>query len=167
MHFTFEQEQEFASKFYHRGYENPIEASGCYCPDINGFDINCSSILTRLIQEAGRYCEQYASDLFFDWTQIDRLLSDGCMQTQSFLFGFRESGVDHIAFILSKGTDPCYEYQYRSVWKLDVVREKDSDPYCQSRNKLTMRLYRVGCPSSHLVRKFIEKCRKEDTGEQI
>ena len=41
-----------------------ITETGSYNPLEGKWEINYSSILTRLIQEAGRWCEYYASDLF-------------------------------------------------------------------------------------------------------
>ena len=62
--------------------------------------INYSSILTRLIQEAGRICEYYASDLFIEWRSIVEALEDGTIETGSYLFGFRDSGVDEAKSVL-------------------------------------------------------------------
>ena len=66
------------------------------------FEINYSSILTKLIQTAGRICKYYASDLFIDWNAIERELTNAEYEGGKFLFGFRESGVDGNAFVLSR-----------------------------------------------------------------
>lgn len=51
------------------GYFNTLQGN---------WEINYSSILTKLIQEAGRWCEHYASDLFITWKHnIDKKLDDG------------------------------------------------------------------------------------------
>lgn len=91
----------------------------------NEFDINYSSILTKLIQEAGRWCEYYASDLFIDWASLMDKLHNHAYNGGTFLFGFRKMGVDHTGYILSNLSDGRSTDYYRSVWRLDV--EIDSD----------------------------------------
>ena len=44
-----------------------IRENGSYSPSKGKWEINYSSILTKLIQEAGRWTERYASDLFLGW----------------------------------------------------------------------------------------------------
>ena len=101
-------------------------------------NINYSGILTRLIQEAGRYCEHYASDLFIDWeafvNYLDRDPKAG--DNRTFLFGFRQNGVDHDLFIFSRfNNDGIYaRNEYRSMWRLDIDVTDD---------ELTMTLGRV------------------------
>ena len=87
------------------------------------YEINYSSILTRLIQEAGRFCEHYASDLFIDWQEITEMLDaapDIIHETK--LFGFRQMGVDHKAFVYSRyeNSGNNARYNYRSMWRLDI-----------------------------------------------
>lgn len=104
-------------------------------------EINCSSILTRLIQEAGRWCRRYASDLFIDWRSIDRGLENGTLESGTHLFGFREDGVDHTEFVLSRydrNHGICNEY--RSIWRLDITIE-DAEPSYMRR--VRMKLYEV------------------------
>ena len=105
-------------------YKRDIHTASGYLSSYSGkYEINTSGILTRLIQEAGRYCESYASDLFIDWKAIeDRIYSNDAMFL-SFLFGFRQNGVDHNTFILSRFNDGMYshpEMEYRSMWRLDI-----------------------------------------------
>ena len=91
------------------------------------WDINYSSILSQLIQWAGRFTESYASDLYIIWKyNVDRKLDDENLESYSLLFGFREMGVDDQ--ILG---DPEYtvveshikenRYYYRKVARLDVT----------------------------------------------
>lgn len=92
------------------GYFNPLEGK---------WEINYSSILTKLIQEAGRWCEHYASDLFIIWKyNIDKKLDDGTMDTERFVFGFRKDGVDHKEWYELHKNDIG---RYRAVWFLDVT----------------------------------------------
>lgn len=92
-------------------------------------NLNLSAILTKLIQEAGRWCERFASDLFVDWGAIlhhlDQLDPDS--ENRSFLFGFRKDGVDHTEWVLSRFNDcgPAAMHIYRKIYRLDVwVRDR-------------------------------------------
>lgn len=92
---------------------------GCFDLLEGKWKINYSSILTKLIQEAGRWCEYYASDLFITWKyNIDKKLDDGTMSTEQFVFGFREDGVDHKEWYELHKNDIG---RYRAVWFLDVT----------------------------------------------
>lgn len=91
---------------------------GCFNPLKGKWEINYSSILTKLIQEAGRWCEYYASDLFITWHDIDKKLDDGTMGTEQFIFGFRDNGVDHKEWYELHKNDVG---RYRAVWFLDVT----------------------------------------------
>lgn len=118
--------------------EPAITASGY------GTDLNYSSILTRLIQEAGRWCKSYASDLFIDWHSIDSAIRSGGLESGAHLFGFRESGVDGNSFILSRydqlncNSDPGAVY--RAIWRLDIFVDNDTE---DGRQRIRMSLYEV------------------------
>ena len=110
-------EKDFSTKTY---YSRVIEAEG------RDFEINYSDILTKLIQECGRLCEHYASDLFITWSRIMRELENRTMETSSYLFGIREMGVDHTEFVLSRcnnGSRACYAY--RKIYRLDITIQDD------------------------------------------
>ena len=108
------------------------------------FDINYSSILSKLIQECGRLCERYSSDLFITWNSIEEKLKEKTMKTSVYLFGIRESGVDHNDFILSRyNTDGFLaKYQYRKIYKLDITVNDDY---------IGMELYEIERPYSEKV----------------
>ena len=73
-----------------------ITETGSYNPLEGKWEINYSSILTRLIQEAGRWCEHYASDLFVQWKyEIEQKLDNGTLETNTFVFAMYNSGVCH------------------------------------------------------------------------
>lgn len=116
----------------------PIVETGRFSSSSGRYEINYSGILTRLIQEAGRFCEAYASDLFIDWQTVEAFINDiGDGETGYFLFGFRQYGVDHTEFVISRYTNNCYRdpaKEYRSMWRLDVSAEY---------SELTMTLGRV------------------------
>ena len=103
--------------------------------------INYSSVLTRLIQEAGRICEFYASDLFIGWRTIAESLEDGSVETGSRLFGFRKSGVDEARSILywRNETSRALPDHYSTIWRLDI----DVELIAPGRERVKMKLYRV------------------------
>lgn len=114
----YEIEKDFLTKTYD---SKVIEAQG------RDFDINYSSILTKLIQECGRLCESYASDLFITWNDIVQKLKDKTMKTSVYLFGIREMGVDHNEFVLSRyNNNGCYaKHEYRKIYRLNIIVEGD------------------------------------------
>lgn len=106
--------------------------------------INDSDILTALIQAAGRYCERYASDLFITWDSVrDSLekIENGDGNAETFLFGFRENGVDHNAYILSRyNQDSRFaRYEYRAMYRLDITAGRGE----YGENTIEMKLSRV------------------------
>lgn len=88
--------------------------------------INSSTILTKLIQEAGRWCESFASDLFIEWELFLKRLDSADYAGERLAFGFRQMGVDHDSFIECKVNDTAYggleavRNEYRAIWVLDV-----------------------------------------------
>ncbi len=96
-----------------------IIEKGSYNTYERKWEINYSSILNRLIQEAGRWCEHFASDLFVLWKyNIDKKLDDGTLDTENFVFAFRQGGVDGNSYYEKRKGE---HYYYRSVWFLDVT----------------------------------------------
>lgn len=107
-----------------------VRANGYKASD-GSFEINTSDILTKLIKLAAKNCDSYASDLFIQWKyNIDKLLENGEMQTQYFVFAFRDGGIDHKDWWELHKNDPHY---YKEVWFLSVVIYE---------NKITMNLHR-------------------------
>ena len=88
------------------------------------FDVNCSGILTKLIQEAGRWCENYASDLFVDWMCLMENFVDKDFKGGNYLFGFRKDGVDNTSSILTHFNNGGRN-GYRAIWRLDVKVKND------------------------------------------
>lgn len=105
----------------------------------NRIEINLSEIYTILMQEAGRWCETYASDLLHDIDNIKRALdypdewektgrfqkTENGNDSVYFRFGFRADGVDHkeyIEFAMKNEHEKCH--YYRSIWDLRI--EKDA-----------------------------------------
>ena len=78
----------------------------------NPVNINISDITTFLIQNVGRYCDRYASDLLISHealiNTINNLNPD--RKTEYMWLGLRESGVDGIAYIIANIKDHSPEY---------------------------------------------------------
>ena len=105
-----------------------ITDNGRWSTTWNRYDVNYSDILTRLIQEAGRYSERYASDLFIDWECLMEKMKDRDFSGGVYLYGFRRDGVDHRNFVLSRYSNNGKIYaekEYRSMWRLDIKCEDD------------------------------------------
>ena len=87
-------------------------------------DLNWCEIQTKLIQLAGKLCDRYASDIIIDINSVQKFIDNGNESCkENFLFGFREFGVDHKAFVVSRGIDSP---EYREVWELSVSKEDDA-----------------------------------------
>lgn len=87
---------------------------------VGRFGVNYTSIQSRLIQEAGRWCKRYASDILYDLSEIERELGSPNLEKSTHFFGFRENGVDHAEFILSRLNGGSPKEVYRAVWKLEI-----------------------------------------------
>lgn len=108
-----------------KALKGTIEAEGKYVVEtkVDGsqsysWSINTSDILTKLIQEAGRLCDRYASDLFIDWEEINKGLEHGSIKKGTYVFAIRDDGIDHKTWYEKHKND--YNY-YRAVWFLDVI----------------------------------------------
>lgn len=114
--------EEFMEKL--RPIGTPIRADGYWSTYENHWDINYSSILTRLIQSAGRFCKNYASDLFIDWMNIESQLTGENTYYEGkyeYLFGMRKQGVDHASYVLSNANNGKYLNDYYSeLFKLTI-----------------------------------------------
>ena len=94
-----------------------ITASGYYYRNIDHIEVNDSSIWTRLIQEAGRKCDNYASDLLIDYESYKRDLPKFVKRgdNHEWQFGFRQMGVDGASFVAARKLDG---YSYISEFTL-------------------------------------------------
>lgn len=102
------------------------KSQGYWSDDAGRFDVNYSSILTHLIQSAGRWCENYASDLFIDWCEITSCLKDPDFLGGTYLFGFRKNGVDGESYIISNAENGknLSDY-YREILRLEINIENN------------------------------------------
>ena len=116
-------------------YPEPLTETGQWYE--GKYNINYSSILTRLIQEAGRWCEDYASDLFIWWKCVIRETETREERVnKTFCFGMRANGVDSANAVQRSLTNSglCRDHYYRAVWMLDVTK---------SGNIMKMELYKL------------------------
>lgn len=95
------------------------------------WEINWTSIQSKLIYLAGRYCDRFASDINIDVFTIMKQLEHRVLKSGTHLYGFREDGVDSNSFVINRYSRQ-YEYsnlygaQYRALWRLDIeVRDGD------------------------------------------
>ena len=83
------------------------------------WNINYSRILSELIFIAGRYCENYASDLFIIWQSLEERLKNPDYKGESLILGFRENGVDKNETIISN-----YDKNrlcYRKIVSIEII----------------------------------------------
>ena len=83
--------------------------------------LNMSEIYTKLIQEAGRICEHFASDILIDIESVEKWIC-GCSKSEyapargiSFCFGFCKMGVDHWEFAKNRTNSELYK-----IYRLDL-----------------------------------------------
>ena len=120
-------------------YENDIRESfsnGAFVSEIQ--NCNFSSEWSRLINEAGRWCESYASDILIDFESIkaylERLKNGEESEGREFWFGFRQMGVDGLSFIQSRTEREYASHVYRAVWRWSfTVEEREYVPYIVSK----------------------------------
>lgn len=131
-----------------------IEATGAWENDIFSsgkcWNINYSDILTFLIQKAGTICKNYASDLFISWNSLEKEMKEQGQEYTGgkYLFGFRESGVDHNSYVLSRLNNYGVEGLKRDIKELYVleVSVKESDVYYMG-NEIKMQLGKINMDS--------------------
>lgn len=99
-------------------YDNPYNFS-------NPVNINISDITTFLIQNVGRYCDRYASDLLISHESLINTINNlnPDRKNEYLWLGLRESGVDGIAYIIASMKDHSPEYiaaYYRKVFCIKI-----------------------------------------------
>lgn len=118
--------------------ETVMDANGCFVESYpyskeGRWNINYSGILSDLIRKAGRYCKHYASDLFIEWESIKNCLDDPNYEGGIYLFGFREMGIDHDAWIQCilddtwKSPREAIKYNYYEIMMLVVKTDRENN----------------------------------------
>lgn len=113
--------EDFFRELFDQLGEDGKKASG-EKSESGSYEINWTGIISTLIVEAGKSCKHFASDVFYDLLRIEEQLKQGEVLEDFHLFGFRESGVDHGAYIVNKLKDSSmYGYNiYDSIWGLEL-----------------------------------------------
>lgn len=99
----------------------------------NAKNLNMSDIYSRLIQEAGRWTLNYASDILYDIKEISDYIKDPKAETAYFPIGVRRNGVDGYNFIISRlldtrsGLHPYVysEHIYNSLMAVKITSTPD------------------------------------------
>lgn len=86
------------------------------------YNPNMSSIYTKLVQTAGRYCERFASDIIIDIDCVKDAIES--QESKDFYFGFRSNGVDHNPYIENQDS-MILPYYYHKVLKLEIKFDFD------------------------------------------
>lgn len=112
----------------HNGQKITVEGQ-IYRSSYNGelaTNINFSDIFTELIQAAGMGCEYYASDMFYNLTEIHKAIQS--LDNKIFYIGIRDYGVDGNGFVKSRlenssiyGTD-----NYIKLYRCEVKTDETS-----------------------------------------
>lgn len=78
-----------------------------------------ADITDELLRALARDVERFQSDILIDIRSIESGLNNGSFKEA--LFGFRECGVDHAAFVNSRGID---SEEYKDVYRLTYAIEE-------------------------------------------
>lgn len=107
----------------------------------NSNNINLSSIETILIQNAGRFCEFYASDVLYDIQAMHEFTKDvKTNDEQIFIFAMRNSGIDGCSFLTSRIEDTTsrtdfYKLIHDYYRKILAVKITKKDGYIKAEIK--------------------------------
>lgn len=99
---------------------------GCY-------SINISSILTKLIQDTGRFCDTHADDILFDLEDIVKIAKHGVENMIPHVtvkaVGIRASGVDGAEYIFNNMNNNWHDDYYRRIYGIKITHlvEHDED----------------------------------------
>lgn len=125
-----EKEYEYLNKAFAKTKECIATASG----DIGV--VNLANIQTILIQNAGRFCEHYASDVLYDIIAIsDEATIPKAKENDTeeliFTFGIRQQGVDGNGYITARLKDTSNPYKllrdyYRKILAVKMIKTKDN-----------------------------------------
>lgn len=98
--------------------------------------INLSTIATKLIHEAGRWCEQYASDVIISWDSVRNAVkrhfeTPDMITDDIVVFGFRQSGVDCNSFVSSRCNSAIasmkHSLEYMKIYAVKIFDVPDYD----------------------------------------
>ena len=97
---------------------------GCY-------SINISSILTKLIQDTGRFCDTHADDILFDLEDIVKIAKHGVENMRPNVIikavGIRANGVDYAEHIFSNMNNNWHDDYYRRIYGIKITHSIEND----------------------------------------
>ena len=102
-------------------YNADYYSGRCYLSSDGKFDVNLSTEFSILIQNAGRWCEHYASDILYDIDAVKETINQWRHLTDEkteILFGFRQCGVDSNTFIAARAEQRFNEY--RAIYAMEI-----------------------------------------------
>lgn len=89
--------------------------------------LNLSTIASKLIEQAGRWCERYASDVIITWDTVRDIINKHVssaekLETEYVAFGFRRNGVDSNNFIASRLHNYVYDglKEYTHIFVVEI-----------------------------------------------
>lgn len=110
-----------------------ILSESCLIGSDRRASINISSMLTLLVQDSGRYAERFASDVIISANSLTEAIKDPdeC-NGRIFLFGIRESGVDHYEFVREQMQNSAnrisyFDNYYRKVYAIHTYITEDNE----------------------------------------
>lgn len=92
--------------------------------DEHPYSINMSTIMDKLIQDAGRFCIRYASDLLIDIDAIIKAVNDPSAN-DVYGIGIRENGVDGNSYITSNLLGRLNSDYYRCIYGISITHDND------------------------------------------
>ena len=107
-------------------FEKRYDETGEWNPFSGKYEINYSSLLSRLIGDTGRFTLHYASDLFIMWEALIgtlRVLEEKSDTT--YVFGIRQDGVDDAVPVINALKNGRSDY-YRAIWGVRIMKDGDS-----------------------------------------
>ena len=95
------------------------------CTETGTLDnLNLSSIITRLIQDVGRFCERFASDFIISWDMVRKQLEPRPVTEPYYtveIFGIRRAGVDHNMAVSAALTGSTASVRC-TLWDMELCR---------------------------------------------
>ena len=121
------------------------------------FRHDMSDVYTKLIQQVGRFVEYYASDLLIDIDSMSRSMLDvakGDADSVLCVFGLRESGVDHLAYVKCQMSSylhnsSCFGNYYRKIYAVRIMLRKLPEESENPAGKLVVEFKEINKELSH------------------
>lgn len=93
----------------------------------NEYDINIHEIISLLIQNAGRLCDSYASDIIYSIDTIREGINDDRIN-ETFIVAIHASGVDGIKRLIGcMNHERWSEDKYRCIYGIRVNHDNDNN----------------------------------------